>query len=189
MDEAKRLLNKNKIKDIALIVSNHQENGKGTKGRKWSSPKDAGIYFSIVHKAKEGSHFEATTTYTLACGIACIEALQKICKISTRLKPVNDIYFDNKKLGGILVESSLTQKGISYLITGIGINIKKYDHTLDRALIEPISIEEILNEKDFKDFKKEDLIEAISDNICLWYDKVFNGDKKVIESTWEKYRL
>ena len=193
-DEAKRLINSGKIKDIACIVSNFQTNGRGTQGRKWSSPAGSGIYLSVVHLPNVGTglprpYMELTTLYTQACGIACVEAIKEITNIETKLKPVNDIYFNDKKLGGILAESRLEKKGISYLISGVGINICKTNHKLDRYVIEPISLEEIMSEKDFKNFSKKNLIENIVEKICLWYQMIFNGKQDLIREKWESYKL
>ena len=185
-DEAKRLIQSGKIKDIAYVVSSSQTNGRGTRGRKWSSPAGSGIYLSVIHLPKKDECFETTTLYTQACGIACVEAIKEVTNIETKLKPVNDIYFNDKKLGGILVESRLEKKGISYLISGVGININKTNHKLDRDVIEPISLEEIMNEHDFKCFLKEKLIEKIIEKIYFWYEVIFKGKKDSIQKEWKK---
>ncbi len=182
-DEAKRLIKSGKVKDIAYVIANSQTQGRGTHGRKWSSPAKSGIYLSVIHLPKE--FFEATTIYTQACGIACVEAIKEITNIECKLKPINDIYFNNKKLGGILIESRLQNKGISYLISGIGINIHKASHKLDREIVEPISLEEILPKEDFKNFAKEKLIEKIVEKICLWYEVILDGKRDLIEESWE----
>ena len=193
-DEAKRLIQAGKIKDIAYVVSNSQTNGRGTRGRKWSSPADSGIYLSVIHLPNVGTGLphpcmELTTLYTQAAGIACVEAIKEVTDIQTKLKPVNDIYFNGKKLGGILVESRLEKKGISHLISGIGINVCKANHELDRNIIEPISLKEIMSEHDFKCFVKEKLIEKIIEKICFWYEKIFGGEQYLILEKWESYKL
>ena len=180
MDEAKRLLKSGEIKNTSFIVANCQTKGKGTRGKVWSSPK-GGIYLSIVHLPEEKKYFKNTTLYTLACGVACIEAIKEIINIQASLKPVNDIYVDGKKLGGILVESELYKEGISSLITGIGINIYEVKHKLDHKEILPVSIEELLPEREFKKFQAKELIEKIVLKVCFWYSLVFNGeDEKII---------
>lgn len=173
MDEAKRLIAAGKIKETVIIIAESQTLGRGTKGRKWSSPKGAGIYLSIVHLPKKGEFFKATTLYTLACGVACIEAIEEVCGIQAMLKPVNDIYVNDKKLGGILVESTLHKQGISVLITGVGINTHKATRALDDHNALPISIEDLLSPNNFSKFSKEKLTEAIVSKTCLWYELVF----------------
>ena len=177
-NEAKRLIQSGKVSDIAYVVSNSQTNGRGTRGRKWSSPAGSGIYLSVVHVSGTGQprpYMELTTSYTKACGVACIEAIKEIAGIECKLKPINDIYFDDKKLGGILVESRLEKKGISYLISGVGINACKASHKLDRDTVEPVSLEEIMNDHDFKNLSKEKLIESIVEKICFRYSQIFDG--------------
>lgn len=173
MNEAKRLIQDGEIKDNAFIVADCQTSGRGTHGRRWVSPKGGGIYLSIVHLPKKGEFFKATTLYTLACGAACIEAIKEVCGIQATLKPVNDIYVNGKKLGGILVESTLHKQGISALITGVGINTHKATRVLDDHITLPISIEELLSPGAFSKFSKEALTEAIVSKTCLWYELVF----------------
>ncbi len=186
MDEAKRLIQSGKVKNIAYVVSDYQTDGRGTRGRIWSSPKNSGIYLSIIHLPENNNYFETTSMYTLACGIACVEAIYEVCNIETKIKPVNDIYVNEKKLGGILVESKLYQSGIASLVTGIGINTHKEEHNLDRIPATPISLQEILSQNTFQNFSKKDLIEKIVLKVCFWYKEIFNNKQDIVQSTWEK---
>ncbi len=188
-DEAKRLVQSGKVKDIAYVIANSQTHGRGTRGRKWSSPAKSGIYLSVIHLPTKQKYFETTTLYTLACGVACVEAIKEITGIEAKLKPVNDIYYNHKKLGGILVESRLEKKGISSLISGVGINIQETSHKLDRNITKPISLEEIISEEAFKNFSKEKLIESIMSKVCFWYEVIFNGKQDLIQEKWENYKL
>jgi len=196
-DEAKRLIQAGKIKDIAFVVAGSQTQGRGTHGRKWSSPSNSGIYLSVIHipnvRTGSPSPFELTTLYTQACGIACVEAIKEITNIECKLKPINDIYFNDKKLGGILIESRLQDKGISYLISGVGINVCKTNHELDRNIVEPISLEEIISKVGTgfprPYFSKEKLIEKIVEKICYWYKAIFEGKQNLVQERWENYKL
>src|SRR3989338_209684 len=181
-EEAKRLIDSGKIKETLVIVADEQTRGKGTRGRTWDSPKGAGIYLSVVHLPKKNKFFETTTLYTLACGIACVESVYEVCKIKPSLKPVNDIYFSCKKLGGILIESKLYESGISSLITGIGINVQKTKYNLDRDIVSPVSLEEILSKEAFAKFSKQLLIENIVEKVYFWYEKIFNGEHDMVQN-------
>ena len=189
MDEAKRLIKSGEIKDTAVVVADYQTKGRGTHGRQWDSPKGAGIYFSVVQLPGGKKYFETTTVYTLACGIACVESIYEVCGIKPSLKPVNDIYYTGRKLGGILVESKLHEEGISSLVTGVGINVRKTNYNLDREIVCPVSLEEILPGKAFDKFSKKLLIESIVEKIYFWYEKVFAGEHDAIKSTWELYKI
>lgn len=187
-EEAKRLISLGKILETTYILADSQSAGKGTRGRVWSSPKGVGLYLSIVHIPKEKEFFETTTLYTLASGVACVEVLKEELDINVQLKPINDLYFEGKKLGGILVESRLGKEGLSSLITGIGINIKKYNHDLDRDEIKPISLEEIVSESKLKTFDRDDFINKLVTRVCLWSEEV-NRDKSLVEKKWNEYAL
>lgn len=189
MDEAKRLIKTGEIKDIAFIVSESQTSGRGTRGRVWNSPEGSGIYLSLVHLPEEGRNFELTTLYTLAAGVACVEAIKDTFGIKVSLKPVNDIYADGKKLGGILVESTLHQSTISALVTGVGINTHKIERVLDRKVVNPVSIQELISETEFQNFSKEKLVESIVSRICFWYESIFNGEHVKVQQVWENYKI
>lgn len=189
MDEARRLIQAGRIEGTAYIVARQQTQGRGTQGRSWSSPAEGGLYLSLVHVPVGRQLFATTTLYTLAAGVACVESLQQVAGISAQLKPVNDIYVMGKKLGGILVESELQQDGISTLITGIGINTRQVLRSLDRPVIEPVSVEEILAPEAFARFSDEQLIETVVAKICFWYALIFQGQQGQVERAWERYKL
>ena len=121
-----------------------------------------------------------------------METINEVYKIQCSIKPINDIYYKDKKLGGILIESRLQDKGISYLISGVGINIKKTNHELDRDIVQPISLEEIISDVETRSpclFSKENLIEKIVEKICFWYEEIFSGKQDLIKEKWEDLML
>jgi biotin-[acetyl-CoA-carboxylase] ligase BirA-like protein len=139
-EEAKRLLNAGKIARLTLIRAGQQTAGRGTQGRTWISPPGAGLYLSIVHpfvrpEAAEGKDsseaIPVTPIFTLAAGVACAETVLDLTGLNIHLKPVNDLYVDGRKLGGILTEGILGQeRGRSVcraIVTGIGINIYAHE--------------------------------------------------------------
>jgi biotin-[acetyl-CoA-carboxylase] ligase BirA-like protein len=189
MEEAKRLIQAGRIQGTAFVVANHQTEGRGTQGRFWSSPEARGIYLSVVHLPTCGETFVTTPLYTLAAGVACREAIYEVTGIETQLKPVNDIYVQGKKLGGILVESELQQNGITSLITGIGLNTHVARRTMDRGVVEPVSVEDILSPAQFYELAPETLVEALVGKVCFWYGLLFQGQQGQVERAWERYKL
>lgn len=189
MDEAKRLIKTGLINniDIAYVVATHQTKGRGTFGKSWSSPPEAGIYLSIIHLPKKGNLYGSTTLYTLSAGIACIEAIKQVTGILAYIKPINDIYYKNKKLGGILIECKSIKNGITKLITGIGINTHKAKRIIEDSNIEPVSLEEILPQKEFQHFSREELIKMVVSKVSFWHNKVFNNEYEEIKELWEKF--
>ena len=119
--EARRLINDHRIQAPTLITADTQTAGRGRMGRSFYSPDKTGLYMSLVFKADGFS--EAITRVTTAAAVAVHEAIKEHSGIDTQIKWVNDLYYNGKKICGILCESSIDDVGDRYVIAGIGINL------------------------------------------------------------------
>lgn len=107
--------------DDFLIVARGQTKGRGRFERKFYSPKDAGVYFSLVITPKTG---EEIAFYTPICAIATADAVRSVCGKNALVKWVNDVYVDGKKCAGILCEATSSKNGeIDKVVMGIGVNL------------------------------------------------------------------
>ena len=131
-EEAKRRFWANPTQAVPLcVVARQQTAGKGTQGRVWVSPPDAGLYLSYLHPLTEQqAACPLTTDFTLAAGVACVRAIQAVTGVTVQLKPINDLVVGRAKLGGILVESLIQQGRMRALITGVGLNIRDVPRAL-----------------------------------------------------------
>ena len=102
------------------IVARQQTAGRGRHGRAWVSEKDAGLYFSIVLRPKLDPRY--MPLMTLMAGVAVHDTLAE-CTIDADIKWVNDLLVREKKICGILAETTETKLGLA-VIVGIGINLK-----------------------------------------------------------------
>ena len=104
------------------VVAGEQTAGRGRHQRHWVSPKDAGLYFSIILRPR----FEQSIwpLLTLTAAIAVHDALLDACSLETDIKWPNDILVNEKKLCGILAETVETSLGRA-VVVGIGINLSK----------------------------------------------------------------
>jgi BirA family biotin operon repressor/biotin-[acetyl-CoA-carboxylase] ligase len=104
------------------IVASEQTAGRGRLDRHWVSPKEAGLYFSIVLRPK----FEQSLwpLLTLTAAVVVHDTLLEAYSLETDIKWPNDILADDKKLCGILAETVETPSGRA-VILGIGINLKR----------------------------------------------------------------
>lgn len=187
-EEAKRLLSGGEIDGPTLVVADEQTAGRGTQGRVWLSPPGAGLYLTLVNPATED--YPLTPHYTLATGIACVEALHEATGLTVQLKPVNDLYVHGKKLGGILTESHLRANGqMTALLTGIGINIRRAERPLHDAVVQAISLEECLDEATFQKFDPQAWIPTLAARVQQWHQLVREGDTHAVELTWQMHRL
>jgi len=105
-------------KDIHVIISNKQTDGKGRVGKTWSSPDSGNIYMSIACKG-----LIQKAPLSLIVGIICQRSIEKIIGSDLiGLKWPNDIIYSKKKIGGILIEKEIMGQDILNII-GIGLNL------------------------------------------------------------------
>lgn len=121
-DIAKEFAINNPTKEAAIIASK-QTAGRGRRGRAFFSPDGTGLYLSVLLRPDiVPKNISLLTPFTALCVANAIESVSnKIPKI----KWINDIYIDNKKVSGILCEAALSPEGNKpdYVIVGIGINL------------------------------------------------------------------
>lgn len=114
------------------IVAAEQTAGRGRRERHWVSPKDAGLYFSIILRPQMDQN--VWPLLTLMAGVAVHGALLDSCGLATDIKWPNDILANGKKLCGILSETVETPMGRA-VVVGIGINLtnKSFPGELDQV--------------------------------------------------------
>lgn len=103
------------------IVAREQSAGRGRLDRTWHSPKDAGLYFSVILRPTIA--LSSWPLLTLMTALAVSESLLKACGLRTDIKWPNDLYVQNRKICGILAETVETVAGPAAVI-GIGVNLK-----------------------------------------------------------------
>ncbi len=152
------------VKDSHLFFSEEQTAGKGRLGRKFYSPKQTGLYFSLSFTPKDG--VKDASVYTACSAVSVQRAIKKCFNKDAKIKWVNDIYIDGKKVCGILAEGvSNASKGIvESCVIGIGINL-----CIEEDI--PLEIKEkaggILNEKEVKDGDREKLLANVVFNLLF----------------------
>lgn len=114
----------NQVLGGEVFVTSHQVKGRGQRGNSWLSEADKNITLSIILKpdfllAKE--QFKLN----VAISLSIIEFLNNYIKSGLKIKWPNDIYCQDKKIAGILIENFLKKYKIENSIVGIGININQ----------------------------------------------------------------
>ncbi len=122
-EAAKRLFRAGEITDCACITAREQTAGRGTRDHRWLSPRDAGIYLSVVVRT-EAVHEIDPSEFTTAIGAACVAILNEHTDAGIVQHGINDLYHDGRKLGGVLTEVLACGATIEAVIVGIGINVR-----------------------------------------------------------------
>ena len=163
-EECKRSLSS---KMLSVKIANKQTKGRGRRGKNWSSPSIGNIYMSIAQK-----NVETDFPLSLSAGVISFDAISSI-KGNDRLglKWPNDIIFNSKKVGGILVEQEILGKDI-LSITGIGININLQDKEAWWGDLSELDVE----------IKREEII----NKIILGFLN-YKNDSALLKDKWESY--
>ena len=117
----KRLQDQQPMQKGQVLVAEAQSAGRGRRGNQWFSPFGSNLYFSMYWQLEQG--IQAAMGLSLLVGIVIAELIENQYQATVQLKWPNDIYADQKKLGGILVELSGQSHAHCDLIIGIGLNI------------------------------------------------------------------
>ena len=123
-DIAADMLKKGILKEGAIIVTNHQDAGRGQRGNVWVSSKNENLTFSLVLKPDFISPPD-NFALNMLVSVAIINVLKGFNKSSFRIKWPNDIMHNGNKLGGILIENSIQGAKIENSIIGIGLNVNQ----------------------------------------------------------------
>ena len=105
------------------VVADEQTAGRGRLQRAWSSPKGAGLYFSILLRPKIAPNY--WPLITMMAAVAVYDTLGEACRLQTDIKWPNDLLSGERKICGILAEGIETPAGRA-VIVGIGINLTQY---------------------------------------------------------------
>ena len=146
-----------------------QTAGKGQREKRWESEPGQNIALSVVLEpgklAAKGQFFLSAIT-----SLACVELFSRFAGEETKIKWPNDLYWRDRKAGGILIENIIQGSVWKFAVLGIGININQVK--FNRALKNPVSLKQITGQ----DF---DLIHLGSE----LYERVMKKIKEAEEST------
>jgi BirA family biotin operon repressor/biotin-[acetyl-CoA-carboxylase] ligase len=106
---------------LDVCLAEFQTAGRGRRGRRWHAPLGSGICMSL------GWQFAGMppqpAALTLAVGVAVRRVLQRVAGLTISLKWPNDLVFDERKLGGILLELKAETHGGVHVVAGVGLNV------------------------------------------------------------------
>ena len=159
---AKKPVGKNLLK---AIFSSSQKYGQGQFGRNWHSPK-GGVWVSAAIN-REDFNTSNSELYGLAVALAIVERLERI-GINVKIKWPNDLWFEGKKLGGILPRLFSRGGKPRLLRVGIGLNV------FNNVPKEGISLKQIIGDKTMNiSFWSSEVLLAIERSLDLLENKNF----------------
>lgn len=152
----------------AFIVAREQPQGRGTKGRSFSSA-IGGVYATLLHFPKN-ARASSLPFYMQHTAVAVCKTLERF-SLTPQIKWPNDIWVDGKKICGILIENTLSGNKVDHLIIGIGINVKNELPNELRAIATTVC------EQTKTDISPEQ----------VWGELLFQLKKSNLQSEYERY--
>jgi len=124
----------------AVYLAREQTAGKGQRGKTWSAAKDSSLLLSIVVDPKPLTVAQQFWLSGCAAVSVCV-FFNNYVNGTARIKWPNDLYWQDRKAGGILIENIIGQGAWQWAVIGIGVNINQ-DH-FPKILSNPVSLKQI----------------------------------------------
>ncbi|EPY12388.1 MULTISPECIES: biotin--[acetyl-CoA-carboxylase] ligase [Paenibacillus] len=118
--------------DGAVIIAEEQTGGRGRQGKSFHSPAGKGIWMSLILRPQIPLQF--TPQLTLLSAVALCRAMKRMTDVDLGIKWPNDILYEDKKVCGILTESSAEDERLVHVIAGVGISVNLEEHDYPEEL-------------------------------------------------------
>ncbi len=183
----------NDFPDGTVVFAENQISGRGRKGRKWISTEGKGLYFSVV--LKKNLSPTDLLVYSLVFPLSVKKVIKNKTGLPVKIKWPNDLYINNRKISGFLIETEIEGNCVTKLIAGIGINLNQTEEDLSiikniassvrLELGEEVDRKEIFSqilseiEKNLDNFDRESVLKEVEESLLWKGEKVRLVDEKV----------
>ena len=174
-DEMQHILaeNRNSLPEGFLLSTGHQTAGRGQRGSRWDSEPEKNLLFSLLLRPKFlDCRYAFRLTATLALAIARVLEVEFP---EMKLKWPNDLYLQEKKLGGMLIETVISGPNLERAVCGIGLNINQANPGP-----QAVSLYDVLG----KELDREKLLQQIYQSLMQEYSRLRNGEWPAIRQAY-----
>ena len=163
----KQLAREQPLAEGTVVIAEFQSGGRGQQGSSWFSTKGDNLLFSLLIRPK---NLLANEMFIISCitSLAITKTLSQFID-NVRIKWPNDIYWNDKKIAGILIENNLREEFIQHSVIGIGLNINEQSFSAD--LLNPISLYQITKTK----YDKTHILDIFLREFSTLYQQVERG--------------
>lgn len=174
----RELADKDEIKDFTLVRADYQTAGRGQRGNSWEAEEGKNLLFSFLVRP---SFLLARDQFLLSqiTSLSIKEELDNYAE-GFSIKWPNDIYWNDKKICGMLIENDLSGMYISQSIAGIGININQ--ELFSSSTPNPVSLKQITGQ----DYDKEEILQKILCRYYRYYQELVKGDTDNITDSYQQ---
>ncbi len=132
-DIAAEIIQNKQVFDGTIVITSDQTAGRGQRGNAWEALPNQNITASFILKP---DFLNATEQFKLniTISLGIYEFLSQYLPENLKVKWPNDIYVGDRKMGGVLIENTLSGSRIGHSIIGIGLNINQLSFSEDKAI-------------------------------------------------------
>jgi BirA family biotin operon repressor/biotin-[acetyl-CoA-carboxylase] ligase len=174
----KHLLSNSKpLPEGTVIMAENQYAGRGQQQNGWFAGPGKNLTFSILlnpHFLSIANQFDLTRVVSLGV----LDALTPLPGPPLKVKWPNDMYYGDKKLGGILIENLIQGEVIKNSVVGIGLNVNQ--ENFPQWVPNAISVKQILHH----DYDKIQLLSEICRNLEAWYLTLKDGKTSIVRNAY-----
>ena len=175
--------------DLSIVLADEQTNGRGRLGRKWFTPPQTALAFSLILRPTP-AEIKYPARVTGLGALALTDAISKL-GLHPQIKWPNDVLINGKKTAGILVESTWTGEIADAFVVGLGINVLRASvPPADQVLFPATSIEaELERPIDRIEFLHDALSSLIAWRLKLGTDEFIKAWEAALAFRGEQIRL
>jgi BirA family transcriptional regulator, biotin operon repressor / biotin---[acetyl-CoA-carboxylase] ligase len=157
-----------------------QTAGKGQRGKSWKTEPGKNIAMSLVLEPRQ---LNARQQFYLsaAVALACFDLFSAYAGDETRIKWPNDLFWRDRKAGGVLIENVFHGKKWKWAVAGIGININQVK--FDRSIKKPVSLRQITG----KEFNTITLAKELHSFLMKAIDGLDVGSEKMLIKRYNEH--
>jgi BirA family biotin operon repressor/biotin-[acetyl-CoA-carboxylase] ligase len=162
---------------LSLIAADHQTKGRGRGGRKWFTPPNSALAFSLILRIDK--QIEGMQRFSGLGAMAVCQTLQVNYQQKAQIKWPNDVLLKGKKVCGVLPEAIWIGDKVEAVILGVGVNLTAAAYPKDIPLLYPaISVEEAVG----KPIQDDQFLLAVLANLKIWFKRIENPE---FITTWD----
>ena len=162
--------------ETVVAVAEYQTAGRGQGTNHWESERGKNLTFS-VRVAPKGVRAACQYVLSMCMALAVKDALSEYSEGMT-VKWPNDIYWNDKKISGTLIETTIAGKNVKTCIFGTGINVNQTEFLSDAP--NPVSIKQIVGHE----VDREELLKKVMRNLEKYLKIVYSGERKKIHDAY-----
>ena len=178
-----KLVQKNPVAEGTVVIALEQKLGKGQRGNRWQSEPGKNLTLSALLSPKfleAQHHFMINKVVSLAVADTVAEMLN----VEVKIKWPNDILVNEKKIGGILIENTVSGNTIQHAVIGIGLNVNQ-THFADlpnaTSFLNSLSQN---NKRGIKEFSLNEVMEALCSTLEKRYLQLRNQKQETINADY-----